>query len=316
MWRLGRIWHLSAALLVLGALIAAALLSGRGVALASHNFPDVPDSAFYHDFVDFLVQNGITSGCGGGLYCGEAAVTRGQIAVFLKRVALLGGCFPDSVEVGPTCVDKYEATVWEVPAGSLALIEKIKAGTVTVAELQTGGAVRRGTASDDYGAGCPDTGNGCVNFYAVSIAGVPPSRFLTWFQAAAAARNAGKRLPTNAEWQAAALGTPDGAPCNVSSFNVANTGSAAGCVSDVGAFDMVGNLLEWVADWVPRSTDCGSWGSFSDDRQRLCGAATTGPPGALLRGGTFEMSTEAGVFAVQNGGPSGSGHNVGFRAAR
>ena len=33
----------------------------------------------------------------------------------------------------------------------------------------------------------------------------------------------------------------------MSGGSVANTGSAAGCVSDVGAFDMVGNLSEWVA---------------------------------------------------------------------
>src|SRR5712691_6610210 len=97
------------------------------------------------------------------------------------------------------------------------------------------GAIQHGATGDDYGSGCPPTGNGCVNFYAVSIAGVTPSRFITWFQAAAAARNAGKRLPTNAEWQAAALGTPDGV-CNTSSFVPAATGSAAGCVSAVGAF--------------------------------------------------------------------------------
>jgi len=329
MWRLVRVWRWSTALLVLAVLSAAALLSGPRVALASHNFSDVPDGVFYHDSVDFLVQNGITAGCGGGLYCGEAALTRGQAAIFLKRLALLlmpGDCPPDSVKVGPACIDKYEASVWEVPPGSLALIEKIKAGTVTLAELQAG-AVQRGATSDDYGAGCPDTGNGCVNFYAVSIAGVTPSRLLTWFQAAAAARNAGKRFPTNAEWQAAALGTPDGAPCNVGNQNdVANTGSAAGCVSDVGAFDMVGNLWEWVADWVPRSTgpeDCGSWGFIGseiiDDSQCLAGAATTGAPGALLRGGSALAGpgTFAGVFAVRGFvAPSDLNLHYGFRGAR
>jgi hypothetical protein len=58
---------------------------------ASHNFSDVPDSAFYHDFVQFLVDAGITSGCSVAppLYCGEQSVTRGQMAVFLQRLAAL-----------------------------------------------------------------------------------------------------------------------------------------------------------------------------------------------------------------------------------
>lgn len=156
-------------------------------------------------------------------------------------------CPPDSVRSGRGCIDKYEASVWETT--DAAVVAKIKAGTVTLADLQGAGAVQRGSASDDYGVACPDTGNGCKDFYAVSISGVIPSRFLTWFQAAAAARNAGKRLPTNAEWQTAAFGTPDGAPCIVSAVGPGNTGTV-GCVSDVGAFDMVGNPWEWVADWM------------------------------------------------------------------
>jgi collagen triple helix repeat protein len=123
-------------------------------------------------------------------------------------------CPQDSVLTGTTCIDKYEASVWETT--NAALIASIRNGTVTSADLTAAGAVQRGVASDDYGLGCPDTGNGCLDFYAVSIPGVTPSAFLSWFQAAAAARNARKRLPSNAEWQAAALGTPDGAPCIVS----------------------------------------------------------------------------------------------------
>jgi formylglycine-generating enzyme required for sulfatase activity len=137
---------------------------------------------------------------------------------------------------------------------------------------------------------------------------------MTWFQAAAAARNAGKRLPTNAEWQAAALGTPENL-CNTSGNDFAPTGTTAGCVSHVGAFDMVGNVWEWVADWVPRSTTCGSWG-FSDDLQCLAGAATTGAPGALIRGGDLD-GANAGVFAVDGSDtPSDASNVVGFRAAR
>ena len=60
-------------------------LLGTRVAGASHNFNDVPPGAFYHDAVDFLVANGITSGCGAGLFCPENPVTRGQVAVFLDK---------------------------------------------------------------------------------------------------------------------------------------------------------------------------------------------------------------------------------------
>jgi hypothetical protein len=54
---------------------------------ANHNFGDVPDSAFFHDFVAFLVDNNITAGCASGKFCGEDPVTRGQMAVFLKKLA-------------------------------------------------------------------------------------------------------------------------------------------------------------------------------------------------------------------------------------
>ncbi|MGH8479206.1 MAG: SUMF1/EgtB/PvdO family nonheme iron enzyme [Gammaproteobacteria bacterium] len=224
-------------------------------------------------------------------------------------------CPPDSVLTGTTCIDTYEASVWETT--DAALIASIQDGTVTPTDLTEAGAVQRGAASDDYGAGCPDTGNGCVDFYAVSIPGVTPSAFLTWFQAAAAARNAGKRLPSNAEWQAAALGTPDGAPCNVSSGVVEPTGTA-GCVSDVGAFDPVGNVFEWVADWVPRSTGCvPELFAGTGDFNCLAGASTGSNPGALLRGGDFTSGSDAGVFAVSGFfTPSFMNNVIGFRAAR
>ena len=70
---------------------------------ASHNFSDVPDSAFYHDFVQFLVDNGITAGCGAGLFCGEQAVTRGQMAVFLKKLS-------DTFEIVRNFGDRSPAT--------------------------------------------------------------------------------------------------------------------------------------------------------------------------------------------------------------
>ena len=64
-------------------------------------------------------------------------------------------CPPSMVRSGPTCIDKYEASVWETT--NAAVIAKIQAGTVTLAELQVAGAVQRGVATIDYGT-CPITG--------------------------------------------------------------------------------------------------------------------------------------------------------------
>ena len=80
---------------------------------------------------------------------------------------------------------------------------------------------------------------------------------------------------------------------------------------------MVGNVGEWVADWVPRSTACPGWVStFSDDFMCLAGADTIAGPGALIREG-WSAGANAGVFSVNGlGDPSGRGNGIGFRCAR
>ena len=55
-------------------------------------FNDVPVSNLFFQYVEALVASGITGGCGGGNYCPDAPVTRGQMAVFLS--AALGLHFP------------------------------------------------------------------------------------------------------------------------------------------------------------------------------------------------------------------------------
>ena len=161
-------------------------------------------------------------------------------------------CSNDAVVSGTVCMDKYEASVWRVPSPTTLnkkLVKKIQMGKASATDLTTGGATQLGTAGDDY-APCAESGQNCADdIYAVSLPVATPSAYITWFQAQQACKNAGKRLPSNAEWQAAVAGTPDPGPdngttdCNTNSSYVAEPpGSRSSCVSSDGAFDMVGNL--------------------------------------------------------------------------
>jgi hypothetical protein len=258
----------------------------------------------------------------------------------------LGTCPPDAVLVGTTCVDKYEATVWQIPATSTALITKVTNGTVTLADLTGGGAAQVSPSPSCTPAfpsvTFPADGNWTAPLYAVSIPGVPPTACVTWFQANEACLLAGKRLLTNREWQGAASGTldPGSTPgpndCNTNSAGAVNTGSRANCKSSWGAFDMVGNVWEWVADWsdLAVNSNCSDWKStvgISADGDMSCFGGPGGPggsgdlsnvPAALIRGGYYLQSiggggTLAGVFAVSAGlYPSRATAGVGFRCAR
>jgi sulfatase-modifying factor enzyme 1 len=237
------------------------------------------------------------------------------LSLALAGPAAGAGCPKDSTLVGGVCVDLYEASVWEIPSESLR--KKVQKGKATLAALTAGGAVQRGGTVDDYPAFCPDSGNGCRNqMFAASLPGVTPSRFITWFQAAAACTNSGKRLLTNSEWQVAALATPDGAPCIVTGAGPGPTGTPA-CVSEWGAFDMVGNVAEWVADWTPFASSCDTAFFGSSDTNCLGIDATPTGTGAISRGGSYFNEAFAGVFWISGANsPADSSLLLGFRCAR
>src|SRR5262245_46632378 len=95
-------------------------------------------------------------------------------------------CPADAVVAGTVCLDQYEASVWRVPGPlgiNKGLVKKIQQGKATAADLANGGATQLGTAGDDY-APCTDNGQNCANdIYAVSLPGVTPAAYITWFQA-------------------------------------------------------------------------------------------------------------------------------------
>jgi len=252
-------------------------------------------------------------------------------AICLIPALAAAKCPPDSVEVGPTCVDKYETSIWQIPAGATSLIKRVKKGSATVADLVAGGAVQLGPASGpecdslEYPATFPSNGHWTEPLYAVSVPGVLPSACASWFQAEQACALAGKRLITNQEWQRAVAGTPDPSfdngtsDCNMGSvYNTVPTGSRSACVSRWGVHDMNGNVAELTGDWDERAETC----AFEDlnlGGDSVCfGGAGNGEIGVLIRGGYWD-------FGIPNGGaffmsavltPESRWEHVGFRCAR
>ena len=58
------------------------------------DFTDVAGDDPFHDFIEQLVRNGVTAGCGSGAYCRDDSVTRAQMAVFLLKSKLGSGHVP------------------------------------------------------------------------------------------------------------------------------------------------------------------------------------------------------------------------------
>jgi len=181
----------------------------------------------------------------------------------------------------------------------------------------------------------------------VSVPDADPWVNIPVTQAMEICARAGKHLASNGEWYRAALGTPDtvneeyGSPnCVLGRIGVSHgekTGSHSACVSSVGAFDMVGNVWEWVdgnivngvyekrdlpregfvtetdVDGVPVSVASSTSDVFHGDYFYIKRDGVSG----MLRGGFWNLSEKAGVATVNATIPTTFvGSAVGFRCAK
>ncbi|MEX0931674.1 MAG: SUMF1/EgtB/PvdO family nonheme iron enzyme [Candidatus Paceibacterota bacterium] len=155
------------------------------------------------------------------------------------------------------------------------------------------------------------------------------------------------RLPSSREWFLASLGTPDtGTPytendCNLNRNwgirEVGATGSGEMCVSSFGAYDMTGNVWEWVDDdvvngvlgnitlpesgYVDGVTSSGIPFTSSTSANELYGQdyfwSPREPVTAVMRGGFYGSGSDGGVFAVNAEAISSfSSVGIGFRCVQ
>ena len=227
--------------------------------------------------------------------------------------------------------EKDGATVVYVPAGTFTMGSNANDANVGDDELPQhdvtldGFWIDQHEVTNDQYVRCVNDGNCDTSRYAddATFNGTDyPVVGVSWNDAVDYCNWAGSRLPTEAEWEYAARGKDgrlfpwdnDGVSCSLANYGgcigmTTVVGRYSKGVSWVNAFDMAGNVWEWVQDWY--------------DENYYENSPRENPPGPetgtikVLRGGSWS-NLEQYVRAANRGfnSPALSLNSVGFRCAQ